>query len=165
MMEWFVLIFKALHVSTIALWAAGLIIFPLLYRTYRTQFSDVEYVRFRKITHYSYVGFLTPAAVVAVGSGITLIMLRGIYEPWLFAKLALVSALAILHAYMGHMIVRTAETRGSASLPSSTLLLAPVLVLLAGILGLVLAKPVIVIDWPQWMTEPQSFDMPRWVPI
>ncbi|GGB55227.1 CopD family protein [Blastomonas aquatica] len=164
-MEWSVLILKAMHVSTISLWAAGLIILPLLYRGYRKQFSDAEYARFRKVTHYSYVGFLTPTAVIAVGSGIALIMMRDIYEPWLFAKLALVSALAILHAYMGHMIVLTAETRGSANLPPPILVLVPVLLVLTGILGLVLAKPVIVIDWPQWMTEPQSFDMPRWVPI
>ncbi|WP_193746702.1 hypothetical protein [Blastomonas sp. AAP53] len=127
--------------------------------------SDTAYIRFRQLTHYSYIRFLTPAAVIAVGTGIVLILLRGIFEPWLFAKLALVSLLAMLHAYVGHMIVLTAETRGSVRLPSPLMVLGPVLLVLTGILVLVLAKPVVTVEWPQWMTEPQSFSLPRWVPI
>lgn len=162
---WSTLVFKALHISTIALWAVGLIMLPLLFRAYRPQLSDSAYVRFRQLTHYSYVRFLTPAAVIAVGSGIVLIMLRGIFEPWLFAKLGLVSVLAALHAYVGHMIVETAETRGRVDLPPPYLVLTPVMLVLAGILVLVLAKPEFAVEWPRWMTEPQSWSIPRWVPI
>ncbi|MFN3819447.1 CopD family protein [Blastomonas sp.] len=165
MIEWATLVFKALHIATIALWAGGLVMLPLLFRKYRPQLSDAAYTRFRRLTHYSYIRLLTPAAVTAVGTGIVLIMLRGIYEPWLFAKLALVSLLAVLHAYIGHMIVTTAETRGMARLTNPFLVLVPLLIVMTGILVLVLAKPVFVIDWPQWMTEPQSNSLPRLVPI
>jgi len=165
LITWLTLIFKALHISAIALWAVGLIMLPLLFRRYRPGLSDAAYARFRKLTHHSYVRFLTPVAVVAVGTGIVLILMRGIFEPWLYAKLALVSLLAVLHAYIGHMIVQTAETRGTVRLPSPYLVLAPVLLVLVGILVLVLAKPVLALDWPQWMTQPQSWSLPRWVPI
>ena len=165
LITWSTLIFKALHISTIALWAVGLIMLPLLFRAYRPQLSDSAYVRFRQLTHYSYIRFLTPSAVIAVGTGIVLILLRGIFEPWLFAKLGLVSILAVLHAYVGHMIVRTAETRGRVELPPPYVVLAPVMLVLAAILVLVLAKPVFAVEWPQWMTEPQSWSVPRWVPI
>lgn len=165
LIAWTTLIFKALHIATIALWAGGLVMLPLLFRKYRPQLSDARYTRFRRLTHYSYVRFLTPAAVTAVGTGTVLIMLRGIFEPWLFAKLALVSLLAVLHAYIGHMIVETAETRGMGRLPSPFVVMVPLLLVLSGILVLVLAKPVIVVDWPQWMTQPQSWSVPRLVPI
>lgn len=165
LITWTTVVFKALHISTIALWAVGLMVLPLLFRSYRPQLSDPAYVRFRQLTHYTYIRFLTPSAVIAVGTGIVLILLRGIFEPWLFAKLALVSLLAMLHAYIGHMIVQTAETRGRVRLPSPLFVLWPVLLVLAGILVLVLAKPVVAFAWPQWMIEPQSWSLPRWVPI
>lgn len=165
LIEWFTPVFKALHISAIALWAVGLMMLPLLFRAYRPQMSDTGYIRFRQLTHYSYIRFLTPSAVIAVGTGIVLIALRGIFEPWLFAKLALVSLLAVLHAYVGHMIVQTAETRGRVQLPPPVVVLAPVMLVLAGILVLVLAKPPLAVDWPKWMTEPQSLSIPRWVPI
>lgn len=165
MSDWFTPIFKALHISTIALWAVGLVMLPLLFCRYRPQLGDAAFTRFRVLTHFSYILFLTPAAVVAVGTGTVLILLRGIFEPWLYAKLLLVSALAMLHAFIGHMIVRTAETRGSLRLPHPWLVLIPVLLVLASILVLVLAKPVFTIDWPQWMTTPHSVSLPREVPI
>lgn len=165
LITWSIVVLKALHIAAIALWAGGLVMLLLLFRGYRPGLSDAAYVRFRRLTHYSYVRFVTPSAVVAVGTGIGLILLRGIYEPWLFAKLGLVSLLAMLHGYCGHMIVRTAETRGMARLPSPMLVLGPVSIVLSGILVLVLAKPVFAIDWPQWMMEPQSASIPRWVPI
>jgi protoporphyrinogen IX oxidase len=165
LIEWFTPVFKALHISTIALWAVGLIMLPLLFRGYRPQMSDTAYIRFRQLTHYSYIRFLTPSAVLAVATGIVLILLRGIFEPWLLAKLGLVSLLAVLHAYVGHMIVQTAETRGRVQLPSPMVVLAPVLLVLSGILVLVLAKPPLAVEWPSWMTEPQSLSVPRWVPI
>lgn len=165
MSDWFTPIFKALHISTIALWAVGLVMLPLLFRRYRPQLSDAAFTRFRVLTHFSYIAFLTPAAVVAVGTGIVLILLRGIFEPWLYAKLVLVSFLAMLHAYIGHMIVLTAETRGSVRLPPPLLVLAPILMVLSGILVVVLAKPTFAIDWPEWMTTPHSVSLPREVPI
>lgn len=158
---------KALHIAALSLWLAGLAMLPLLFLRYRPNLPEREFVRFRKLTHYGYVRFLSPVAVVAVAAGIVLVLGHGIPGPWLLVKLALVCALACVHAFIGHMIVQTAETGGAVRLPPPWLLLVLVGVLATAIVWVVLAKPAITIDWPAWLTEPQSrpLPLPREVPI
>lgn len=153
-------VMKVVHIAALCLWLAGLIILPLLFRAYRPGLGHENFRRFRKLTHYGYIRFLTPAAVVAVAAGIALILLRGIFEPWLIIKLFLVSGLAMAHAYIGHMIVLTAETAGAVRLPSPVWPLAAVLALSFAILFVVLAKPDIAAAFPHWMMQPQSLDLP-----
>lgn len=154
------LLMKLLHIGAVCLWVAGLILLSLLFRAYRPNMRQDAFNRFRKLTHYGYVRFLTPAAVIAVGAGIALILLRGNFEPWLMVKLSLVCGLVIAHAYIGHLIVLTAVTAGHTRLYSPLWVLGAVLLLSLAILAVVLAKPVIAIPFPDWMLEPRSMEFP-----
>lgn len=167
MLAWWTVVAKALHIAALSLWLAALVALPLLFLRYRPNLPQAEFVRFRKLTHYGYVRFASPAAVVAVVAGTALVLLRGTPDPWLLAKLALVCALACLHAGIGHMIVRSGESGGTARLPPPWLLLAAVALLALAIAWLVLAKPAVAPAWPAWLLQPQSRPLPsiRTVPI
>lgn len=151
---------KLLHIAALCVWVAGLVILAILMRTYRPGMSGQPFVRFRKLTHYGYIRLVTPAAVIAIGAGIALILLRWIFEPWLLIKLILVCGLAILHGFVGHMIAMTAKTAGEAKLAPPIWVMAGVLCVSAAIFLIVLSKPDVNADLPQWMTEPQSFPIP-----
>lgn len=151
---------KVLHIAALCVWVAGLVVIVILMRTYRPGMSGQPFVRFRKLTHYGYIRMVTPAAVIAIGAGIALILLRWIFDPWLLIKLVLVCGLAILHGFVGHMIAMTAKTAGEAKLAPPMLVMGGVLCVSAVIFWIVLAKPDVNADLPQWMTEPQSLPVP-----
>ena len=159
-MVWLLVVAKSLHIAALCLWLAGLVILPLLFLRYRPNLPEREFIRFRKLTHYGYVRFLSPVAVVAVGAGTALVLLYGAPGPWLVAKLALVCALTCVHAFVGHMIVRTAESGGTVRLPPAPWVLGAVGALALAILWLVLAKPALPVAWPAWLLEPQSRPLP-----
>ena len=171
---------KLLHIAALCVWVAGLVIIAILMRAYRPGMSGQPFVRFRKLTHYGYIRMVTPAAVIAIGAGIALILLRWIFDPWLLIKLVLVCGLAILHGFVGHMIAMTAKTAGEVKLAPPVLITGGVLTISAAIFWIVLAKPDVDVALPQWMTEPQYLSVPtppiaaadqserssgRWVPI
>lgn len=151
---------KVLHIAALCVWVAGLVILAVVMRTYRPGMSGKPFVRFRKLTHYGYIGLVTPAAVIAIGAGIALILLRWIFDPWLLIKLILVCGLAILHGFIGHMIAMTAKTAGQVKLAPPMLVMGGVLLVSAAIFWVVLDKPDINASLPQWMTQPQSLPKP-----
>lgn len=151
---------KVLHIAALCVWVAGLIILAIIMRTYRPGMSGEPFVRFRKLTHYGYIRLVTPAAVIAIAAGIALILLRWIFDPWLLIKLVLVCGLAILHGFIGHMIVLTATTAGQVRLAPPMLVTGGVLALAGAIFWVVLAKPDVNANLPQWMTEPQNLPKP-----
>src|SRR5690606_17007762 len=61
------------------------------------------------LVRFLYVGILSPAAFIAIGSGTALIFLRQPYHPWFSIKLALVGLLVIAHIVNGLVIVRLFE--------------------------------------------------------
>jgi uncharacterized membrane protein len=128
--------------------------------------GQADFTRIRHATHYGYVWGITPAAVLAIASGATLIFLREVFTGWMFAKLVLVGGLVTVHAWVGHTVVKVAETEGRHEPPGP---LVPTLALVAvvtGILFLVLAKPELgELPIPGWLLEPRGgqlpFDVPR----
>ena len=84
---------KAIHIMALLLWTAGLLSLPLMLARHEEGEHQFRYARIRKFTHYSYTRLVTPAAVIAIAAGTPLIFLRGMFVPWLFAKLALVAML------------------------------------------------------------------------
>lgn len=142
---------KFLHIGAMLCWCAGMIALPLLLISYGHAERQTRYAEFRLLTHYGYVGFLTPAAVIAVGAGMALIFAADVFDLWFAAKLAFVSGMALVHAWIGHQILMSAEDRhkgdGGASYLTGANYLRPLTALIGGllcmlaILWLVLAKP------------------------
>lgn len=158
--------FKALHIGTLAIWCGGLFALPLVLARHEIAVGQQDYARIRRASHYGYTLIVTPAAVIAIASGTVLIFLREVFVLWMFAKLVAVSALVLFHAWVGHVIVKVAETEGTHIPPEPVwplvVLVTPVVV----ILFLVLGKPDLGgIPIPDWLTEPQDrqflFDVPR----
>lgn len=156
---------KFIHLAAMLCWCAGLIALPLLLSLYGGAWRrdrggtqvQARYAEFRLITHYGYICFVTPAAVIAIASGTGLIFAAWVFDLWFAAKLALVSGMALVHAWIGHVILMSAEQRGTAKLPSPLFALGMALPLIMGVLWLVLAKPDLsgLADWmPDFMQEP-----------
>ena len=156
---------KALHVSMLALWTAGLFALPLMLSRHDRAIGQADYDRIRRATHYGYAFVITPAGVIVVASGTLLIFLRDVFVLWMFAKLVFVAGLVAFHAWVGHTLVHVAETEGVHEPPEPfwpvTILTIPVL----AILTLVLAKPELgEIPMPGWLEEPRGIQLPFDVP-
>lgn len=157
---------KALHVAALVIWCAGVIALPLMLARHDPAIGQADYWRIRLYTHYAYTYAVTPAAVVAIGSGTLLIFAREAFVPWMFLKLLFVGVLVGAHGWVGHTIVSVAATDGRHQPPhpgmSVGLAMAPML----AILILVLAKPDLAgTSFPEWLTTPRGghllFEVPR----
>ena len=69
---------KYLHLAAMLCWCASLVALPLLLHFYGqiwrgkadSSQTQARYAEFRLITHFGYVGFATPAAVIAIAAGL-----------------------------------------------------------------------------------------------
>lgn len=134
---------KFIHIAAVAIWTAGLISLPGLYVRRTRVESREELYDLQRVVRGAYVTMVSPAAFVAIGSGMALIFLRETFVPWFSVKLLLVGALVALHAVTGLVIIRL--FRDDQVFPAWRFVLVTVLTLcLVGfILFLVLAKPAI----------------------
>ncbi len=151
---------KALHLAALILWCAGLFALPLALSKHSLDESQADYARLRRITHYSYTRIVTPAAVIAILAGTALIFLRGVFVPWMFAKLVAVGLLVALHAFVGHVVVLMSERRGEYAPATSKPLIAVTIVVMTVVLLLVLGKPVVPDLTPAWLDEPLNRHLP-----
>lgn len=134
---------KFLHIATIAVWSAGLLVLPLLILQRRriTDAADAE--QLYRITRFVFVALTSPAAVVAIGTGTALIFLQATFNEWFTLKMVLVGAMAMLHVLAGVLLtgMYTGGRRiGPFGFWALTLSYA---VLIVGVLWVVLAKPTI----------------------
>ncbi len=151
---------KGLHIAALILWCAGLVALPLVLSKHDVAEEQADYARLRRITHYGYTRIVTPAAVVAIAAGTALIFLRGVFEPWMFAKLVAVGLLVVIHGLTGHVVVLMSERRGEYAPPSSKPLIAVTLATMTVILLLVLGKPVMPDLVPGLLKQPQHRHLP-----
>lgn len=151
---------KAVHIAALIIWCAGLVALPLALGSHERDEAQADYARLRRITHYSYIRLVTPAAVVAIIAGTTLVFLRATFEPWLFAKLVAVGLLVSLHALIGHTVVLMSERAGDYVPPSAVPLILVTLATMVAVLVLVLAKPRITEVFPDWLDHPRGRQLP-----
>lgn len=151
---------KALHIAALSLWCAGLVALPLILAKHRVDEDQSEYAELRRISHYGYIRVVTPAAVVAIAAGTALIFLRGVFVPWMFAKLVAVGLLVVFHALIGHTVILMSERRGNYVPPSPTPLLAASAITMIAVLVLVLAKPELPDATPDWLEAPLGRQLP-----
>ncbi len=98
---------KALHLIFIVTWFAGLFYLPRLF-VYHAMTDDLPgLTRFRTMERKLYNGIMNPSAVLAIGTGIWLLLLHPasyLTQIWMLVKLPLVAALVAYHLYCGHLI-------------------------------------------------------------
>lgn len=166
-LEPFVAHLKALHISMLAMWCAGLFAMPLMLARHDPAVAKMDYERIRRAAHYGYTFMITPAAITAIASGTILIFVREVFVAWMFAKLVFVALLVAFHAWLGYVLVAVVEeTEVLHKTPDPRLPLVLLLVPILAILALVLAKPDLgFIPWPDWLLQPRGgqlpFDVPR----
>lgn len=151
---------KGLHIAALILWCAGLVALPLVLAKHDADEAQADYTRLRRITHHGYTRIVTPAAVIAIAAGTALIFLRGVFVPWMFAKLVAVGLLVSLHALIGHTVVLMSERRGEYEPPSPVPLILAMVLTMVAVLALVLAKPVMPDLTPDWLERPQHRQLP-----
>ncbi len=157
---------KAIHFTALAIWCAGLLLLPVLMQ-FNGRGEAVRhqegYSLFRRISHFCYTMVITPAAVIAITAGTTLILATHLVEPWFLAKLAAVCGMVLVHAWLGHLIVQTGEGAGNYRMPPPLIALFLGIPLMLLVLWLVLAKPdlsPVMAYLPAFLLEPQGRELP-----
>lgn len=132
---------KFVHVAAIAIWCAGLIALPGLYVRRARVSAYEDLYRLQGLVRFSYVGVISPAAFVSVGSGIGLIFVAGTFEVWFSMKLIFVGLLVVIHILTGLVIIRLFEEGEVYPIWRFVAVTALTVVATLGILYFVLAKP------------------------
>jgi putative membrane protein len=132
---------KFVHLAAIALWSAGLIALPYLFRQRRMLGPGTELDRLHRMTRFVYVGMTSPAAFVAIGSGTALIFLQATFAEWFSIKMALVAAMVMLHVAAGLVLARVFLPNGRFGPLSHAMLSGAYIVVITAIICVALAKP------------------------
>lgn len=134
-------LFKFIHLGTIAIWSAGLIVLPLLFWQRCGLEMGSELDRLHRFARFVYVGMTSPAAFLAIGSGTVLIFLQTTFLEWFSLKMVLVGLLVMLHVVAGLTLMHLFEPTGRFGRFSYVALTVSYLVLITAIIWVVLAKP------------------------
>lgn len=131
---------KSIHVVAIALWSAGLLSLPFLYRQ-RNGVEDKALHRIHAFTRRFYVAAVSPAAFIAIGSGTALIFYRETFTVWFSLKLVMVALMMVVHVMMGLRVLTLFEEGKRYPAWLSAVATAASGILITAILALVLGKP------------------------
>lgn len=132
---------KLLHVAMLAIWAGGLLLMPVLFGQRRAAGTGPTLHRLHAFTRFAYITVISPAAFLAIGSGIALVWLRGIDQPWFALKLLLVGVLVGLHVWIGLLVMSIFEEGRHFARWRVVASLTTLSALMLGIFWVVLAKP------------------------
>ena len=96
---------KSFHIIFVITWFAGLFYLPRLFVYHAMATDAVSIERFKVMERKLYYGIMMPSAVLAVLFGVWL-WLAWFRDAggWLHAKLALVAALVVYHAWCGRLL-------------------------------------------------------------
>ena len=154
---------KAIHIAAIAIWSAGLIALPgfsmqlgyLRADTAKIGLHGEAVLRLQRAARLTYVGIASPAAFIAVASGILLIFQLGVIAPWFSFKLALVAGLVVAHALAGVTLVRIFEQPEGYARWRYFAATSMTIIIATAIITLTLAKPSLTsAPLPAAMSEP-----------
>ncbi|PZO00961.1 MAG: hypothetical protein DCF30_08565 [Hyphomicrobiales bacterium] len=146
---------KFLHIASLAVWCAGLLLLPILLQRADDPVREGEAARMRIFAHNAYNFCISPAAVIATIAGGALLFARWVFEPWMFAKLVQIGGLIVLHTYLGQCVATLGERGYVRPALPPVLLLAIGLGIMGTILFTVLAKPQLdAAMMPDWLQTP-----------
>lgn len=134
---------KFVHIAAIAIWSAGLISMPFLYRQRPGMETDHHLHRMHAMVRFFYVAILSPAAFVAIGSGTALIFLQQTFTAWFSLKLVFVGLLVTVHILSGLVILKLFKEAGHYPAWRYVLVTSATALIVTIILVIVSAKPAI----------------------
>jgi len=137
---------KFLHIAAIAVWAGGLVSLPALYVQRAHVRDDHALYQLQMIVRFSYIAVISPAAFIAVGSGIALIFGQQTFAGWFSVKLFFVAVLVVLHVLTGLVIIRLFREGEVYPVWRFVFATAATCVVVVIILFVVLAKPVFSVE-------------------
>jgi protoporphyrinogen IX oxidase len=110
------LLVKSLHLVFMVTWFAGLFYLPRLF-VYHAQAQDrISIERFKVMERKLFWGITTPGGVLTIVFGLWLWLgWFGSAGGWLHAKLALVAALVVYHAWCGKLMLDFRRERNARS--------------------------------------------------
>jgi len=132
---------KALHIIFMVTWFAGLFYLPRLFVYHAMAEDAVSRERFKVMERKLFLGIMTPGAVLTVVFGTWLWVGWNFSGKWLVAKLVLVLALLVYHAWCGLLLLEFREDRNRKSHVWYRWFNEVPAVLLIGIVFLVVLKP------------------------
>lgn len=135
--------FLVLHIGALLIWMGALLYLPLLIAVSAPSAADGENsaTGYTTVARFLFTQVASPAALLAIVAGTIVFMLNRIIDPWLVIKLTLVTALVVCHALTGLMVLRSEEAVQGSQRSKSVVLVVVMCMLMASIVGLVLAKP------------------------
>ncbi|MDM0074681.1 CopD family protein [Variovorax sp. J2P1-59] len=132
---------KFAHLASIAIWSGGLLALPFLFWQRRTLTAGPDLDRLHRITRLVFVELTSPAAFIAIGTGTALIFLQATFVEWFSVKMVLVGVMAMLHVLAGLVLMQVFSPTGRFGRISYVTLMSAYVIVIAGILWVVLAKP------------------------
>ena len=145
---------KFLHIASIAVWAAGLVSLPGLY-VQRAHVSDKEALyRLQMMVRFAFVAVISPAAFLAVTTGIMLIFGQQTFAGWFSLKLFFVACLVVLHVLTGLVIIRLFQEGETYPVWRFVVTTTVTCALVLAVLYVALAKPGIHADFTGTLFEP-----------
>lgn len=138
-MLWFLL----LHIIAVLFWAASLLYLPALIAGRVTHDEKIKEPQtpYDSISRAVFTYIATPAALIAIITGTLVFVFNYTTDPWLIAKLTLVSLLVVCHTLAGLLILRAESKNGKPVLPWCVLLGITCGSLMLAIVWIVLSKP------------------------
>jgi len=106
---------KALHIIFMVTWFAGLFYLPRLFVYHAMAEDTVSRERFKVMERKLFLGIMTPGAALTVVFGTWLWVGWNFSGKWLMAKLVLVLALLVYHAWCGLLLLEFREDRNRKS--------------------------------------------------
>ena len=108
---------KSFHIISVVTWFAALFYLPRLFVYHAMAEDEPSRERFKVMERKLYRGIMNPSAIVAVGLGITLLVLQPFWlsQGWLHVKILLVAGLVVYHLYCGRLLRAFAEDRNTHS--------------------------------------------------
>lgn len=156
-----ILALKALHIAAIAVWAGGLIALPPLLRRDVELPDHAASVRLHHFSRLAYDGLVSPAAILAVATGIGLIFSGIELGAWLFLKLFAVAGMGGTHMMIGRVLDRLEAPETKPTGRWRVALQAAAAVFAGIVLWMVLARPVFDTGlFPGWLREGQDGALP-----
>lgn len=133
---------KALHFASLLTWSACLFAMPAIFAAHLSIAGPQDAVNARAMTRFAYIAIASPAAIVAIASGAALIHPTRAYSGWLPLKLTLVMLMAGFHVLCGRIAILLHDEPDAWPARHPVLLGLVPAPLIAGVLYLVLAKPI-----------------------
>lgn len=148
---------KLIHVAALSAWSAGLLFLPGLIRAqWRQEPEGEDGVHLRSFVRACYLMVVSPAAVIAIGSGMALLFVREAFAGWMIVKLAAVGAMVMLHVHHGRSIRSTGRRVPRAPALEAMLLKLATVGLVVAVVWLALGKPELDDSlFPDWARRPR----------